>query len=635
MCGIFALINPKGKKVPLDQCRSATALLAHRGPDAHGEWVNGDQDVFLGHRRLSILDLSSRADQPMIGSNAALIYNGEIYNFRALRSELEQHGIRFRSEGDSEVLLYALMVWGIDCLRRLEGMFAFLQWKEDTQEVLLARDFFGIKPLYLCGLPNGSMAVASEMKAFHALHDFTPEIDGDKLPEFLRFRSLAGSSTLLRGVRQVQPGECITIARAEGTTRSRRYFLPLEAIQERDGPLHCTADSFLSVFSPVVDSHLIADVAVGTQFSGGVDSTLVSAVATRESRADLSAFYCNVEDSLFDETPYARRLAAHLNIPLHEISLGPTLFFSDMLDKLSWHYDEPIAHPNSIGIYMVSRCAKGRVKVLLSGESADEFFGGYLWYRFVHAYSALRCLPISLVRDGRLLNISQRGARLLKRQIQKSRKETIDEFIVNATEFLSASEVGALLGDPRAGINSVSPRLQFLPSAQSMDSVTRCQLYDVATYLPALFTRQDKMSMAASIENRVPFCTPRIFSYAMGLSAAQRAGMIHQKAILKKALCSFVPKPLVFRKKWGFALPLGRWFQSETGMQRLNSLGDQSSSLTSYLDGDVVHKYVRAFDGSQESSEVLWVLLALQSWIDNFISGGRNQHMSGPAHEHS
>ncbi|MEW6138978.1 MAG: asparagine synthase (glutamine-hydrolyzing) [Thermodesulfobacteriota bacterium] len=624
MCGIFAMLNPPDRKVDIFACRQATAMLGHRGPDASGEWLSNSSDVYLGHRRLSIIDLSDRSGQPMVGeSGAVLVYNGEVYNFSALRRELEALGCTFRSSGDTEVLLKALEVWGIQCLARFEGMFAFVLWDPRNDQAIAARDFFGIKPLYFTQTRDNALILASEIKSFYAVPEFSPQINEAALPEFLRFRSLCGGQSLLRGVHHLPPGHILRFHRRSGTLSQESFWNPAKAISRGRAP---SASPFESVFRDTIERHLLADVPVGMQFSGGVDSTLISAVAARELGARLSGFHCRVEDKDLDELPYASQLAQVLGMDLHVATLNEHTFFSDLLERLTWHHDEPLTHPNSVGIYLVSRLARGNVTVLLSGEAADEFFAGYGRYPLLLVHDLFH-RPLS-VAAGRTWTVPpfmqgySRAGRLLQ-YVQRNGARTAEEQIVTGPDYMESTHLVELLGDDRALDKSVESRWQLLGPRDGMGVITRAQLFDIQAYLPPLLIRQDKMSMAASVENRVPFVTPSIFSAAMNLPWRNRTGLTSRKPYLKSLLSRYVPPRMVHRRKQGFGIPLAVWLRRGRGLERVKDLSAANSPLRHVLDWKKVSTLVEDFQGNPRHADMLWTLLSLRVWMDLFCSNGK------------
>lgn len=627
MCGIFALFNPKGMKIDRSACRTAVNLMKHRGPDAYGDWTSSDNEVFLGHRRLSIIDLSREADQPMIGADGSvLIFNGEIYNFRDIRRDLQAKGRVFRTTGDTEVLLQALEVWGTDCLTVLEGMFAFVLWSPSGEEALICRDFFGIKPLYVRQSPEGSLAVSSEIKSFCALPGYVSELETKHLPEFLRFRSLCGDSALLRGITQVEPGHIFRFNRIDRRLIRERYWNVSSVIGGESGSKNRTdlETSFLEAFTSTVQRHLIADVPVGSQFSGGVDSSLICSIAKKDLGVDLTGFHCHVPHAGYDETPYAKEAARLLGMNIEVINLSPEVFFSDLLEKLTWHHDEPLAHPNTTGIYLISELAHGKVKVLLSGESADEFFGGYSAYGVLLMKDLLRRRPLVTGFLELILNpwISKfRKGRFLANLMTQSKTHSSDDYILSGTAFMETVNLTNLLGDNEAKEKSLSNRSLVLNTVENTDILSRCQIFDILTYMPALFVRQDKMSMAASIENRVPFATPKVLSMAMALPHSERCTIFRRKSFLRRCLAHYLPRKLVNRKKVGFGLPLAQWFACKSGTERIKSLTESASPLNGVVDMSYVRKLVKDYRGENHQAEIMWILLSLQVWMNQFLKG--------------
>jgi len=620
MCGIFAFFSPPQQRADPAACRRAIDLMSHRGPDAGGEWISPGGEVFLGHRRLSIIDLSTAANQPMLSpAGRVLIYNGEIYNFRQLRGELEGLGIRFRTASDTEVLLAALEQWGPAALGRLRGMFALVLWDPAARRALLARDPFGIKPLYLWQGPGGELAAASEIKAFYALPSFAPELDAASLPEYLRFRSLSRQRTLLQGVRKLPPASYAWFQPGGGVKPQRYWDLSAGLDPElARADLAANTERFVELFRQTVEAHLIADVPVGAQFSGGVDSSLVSAVARRDLGADLAGFFCRVAQEGFDESPFAEAMAQALGMRLHRSELSAGVLFSELLDRLTWHQDDPLTHPNSMGIFLLSRLAKGRVKVLLSGETADEIFAGYDAHRRLLAFARLAGVPDALLAPARSLCRLSPRLRSVGLLLQERLGNDLDGLTLTRRQYLDGPALEQLLG-PGADPASLAGRRAELAPHAGLDPLTRFQLYDVAVYLPPIMERQDKMSMAASIETRVPFADVQVGRFALGLPPGQRATVKRGKVILKQALARYAPPETVERRKAGFGIPLALWLDSELGRERLRGLRRPGSALASFLDPARLRPLLDApRDGAR--ADVLWSLIALEAWARLFLS---------------
>lgn len=629
MCGIFAVINPRGEPVDLRACRRGTDMQKHRGPDASGEWVSSGRDLFLGHRRLSIIDLTDDSAQPMRGSSGKiLVYNGEIYNFTAVRGELESAGCAFKSSGDTEVLLQALETWGIDGLLKLEGMFAAVLWDPSEEEALIVRDFLGIKPLYVLRMKNRGLAVSSEIKSFYALPDFRPEVDTELLPEYLRFRCISGDRTLLKDVLEVPPGHVLRFRRGTGDLISCTYWDPSWVFNEREKPIRAADEKnrFRQLFTETVGRHLIADVPVGMQFSGGVDSSLISAVTAIDLETHLNGFHCRIPEPALDESPFAEEIARILGMQVQTVELSHETLFSDLLEKLTWHLDEPVMHPNSMGIYLISKLAFGRVKVLLSGEAADEFFAGYARYPLLLLQDLMRRRPLYRKALGTALRLpAGAGGRIetVRKVIKRSSEIDPNRQIVTGLAFMDTVLMENLLGESDLDAKSAGRRWSFLNADGELDLVTRCRLFDIKTYLPPLFQRQDKMSMAASIENRVPFATPGMLAAALGLPPGMCAGLTRRKEFLKSYLQRYLPRRLVRRQKGGFGIPLHRWFTRPEGLDRMGSLLSASSPLSSIMDRRQVGDLVSGFDGTMSAADNLWTLLSLKVWMEVFCNRSR------------
>jgi len=619
MCGIFAFFSPPGQSADAGACNQATALLSHRGPDADGQWTSPDHEVFLGHRRLSIIDLSAAANQPMLSPQGkVLVYNGEIYNFRELRGELEGAGAAFTTSSDTEVLLKALEQWGPEALTRLRGMFSLVLWDPAQRRALLARDPFGIKPLYLWQGPRGELAAASELKAFYALPSFVPELNRDSLPEYLRFRSLSRQRTLLSGVSKLPPASYAWFepgGKIEPQVYWRLADCPNPA--EASAGLAENTERFVELFRQTVQAHLIADVPVGAQFSGGVDSSLVSAVAMKDLGADFAGFFCRVAQEGFDETPFAEAIAHALGMRLHRSELNAGGLFSELLDRLTWHQDDPLTHPNSMGIFLLSALAKGKVKVLLSGETADEIFAGYDAHRRLLAFARLAGVPDALLAPARALCRLSPRLRSMGLLLEERLGTDLDSLTLTRRQYLDGAALEVLLG-PGADAASLAGRQAELASLAGRDPLTRFQLYDVAVYLPPIMERQDKMSMAASIETRVPFADVQVGRFALGLPPEQRATVKRGKVILKEALARYVPLDTVERRKAGFGIPMVQWLQSEAGQERQRGLRGPGSALADILDPERLQPLLTPPDTPLQA-DVLWSLIALDAWSRLFL----------------
>ena len=465
MCGICGIIQPAISEPEFGAMRRA---LRHRGPDADGQYFHGP--VALGHQRLKIIDLSEAARQPMTNEDGTLVivFNGEIYNFQPLRAELEQHGHKFRSRSDTEVIVHGYEQWGAQCVERFNGMFAFAIHDQKRREVFLARDPLGIKPLYYYATA-GAFLFASEIKAFLNCAAFKRELNEDALNEYLLYRSLAGNTTLFRNVHCVRPGHWLRV-REDLTFTEQQYW---DVRFDGEPP----AD-VLAKLTESVALQEISDVPIGAQLSGGTDSSLVTALMAQRAKSPIKTFSVGFPETEYSELAYAKIAAEHLRTDHHEILVRHEQF-SDALDDLTWQQDEPLTHANSAGIYWLCREAKPIVTVLLTGEGADETFAGYYRYEWLRKsmlakrwlFPAAPFLPANS-RDHRL--------RRLRNALTNSPQDLIVTSTANGLPAFSAHVDPAPVIAKRAGI---------LAPTQSQDWLTQALYYDLKTYLPPILRR--------------------------------------------------------------------------------------------------------------------------------------------------
>ncbi len=581
MCGLAGFVNLDGAPADANVISAMTRLLAHRGPDDRGQLLfslrgRDGADSAFGFHRLAILDLSERGHQPMANEagTIVLVYNGEVYNAFEYRSELEAAGYRFRSHSDAEVLLYLYERYGIDgMLERLNGMFAFAIADLRTHEVHLARDHFGIKPLYWARAGN-AVLFASEAKAFLAHPAFTPRINGGYLDEQLAFRYVHGEGSLLEGVYQVRPGHRVRIT-PEDVRATTYWSIPEHApapISAEDA-----AERLDSLMRAGVKSQLLSDVSLGCQLSGGVDSSLVSAYASA-AHGGLHAFSIVFDDPKFSEAPWIAEAAGAAGLTSH-CHLFDEDAFLEPLDRAAWHMDQPISHPNSLGIWMLARQARDHATVLLSGEGADEVFGGY----------------------SRFLKASQLSAR---------------DFIAT-TLFQPASKLARLR--PESDLDTVIERRLALFEDAAGDPLSRCIKYEMQTFLVDVLLRQDKMTMAHGVENRVPFLDRAVVEFARTLPAGILAGAGEPKAIVKAVARRYFGEAFVSRPKAAFNLPLSQYFRGgrfTTLMEERVLPGIRQRGLVSE---PVVRALWKRSLSAPALTEVAWIPVALELWAQLFV----------------
>ncbi|HKQ30930.1 MAG TPA: asparagine synthase (glutamine-hydrolyzing), partial [Burkholderiales bacterium] len=560
MCGIVGILNfdPRAS-VEEERLRRMRDVLRHRGPDAEGLMISGN--VGLGHRRLSIIDLAG-GRQPMCNRARSvwLTFNGEIYNFKALRADLEAGGCVFGTNSDTEVLLRAYEVWGEACVERLRGMFAFAIWDEQRQTLFLARDRLGIKPLYYAVSDDGIL-FASEIKGILA-GGARPSFNTDILPEYLATRFSAGPRTFYRGIMKLLPGHTLSWSRVDGLRINQYWQLPDE-IDGAPSSFDRCAREVRALLDDAVQSHLMSDVPLGVFLSGGIDSTGLAALMASKVKEPIRTFSVGFDDPAFNELPYARMAADSIGAIHREVVLMASEFF-DALPKLIWHEDEPIAFPSSVPLYFVSQLARETVKVVMTGEGADELFLGYNRYR-VTAWNE----RIGRAYWGTVPNPMRAGIRALLHRLPPAwRRYPERSFLALSPDprglfYENFAVFPARLREQLLGEQASDPYAESLRYYQQGPTGTleRMGHADLQTYLVELLMKQDQMSMAASIESRVPFLDHVLVERVAAMPARYKIQGWQTKAVLRAALKDLVPKPIMTRKKMGFPVPLSQWFR--------------------------------------------------------------------------
>lgn len=588
MCGISGSFDPRGNVRHAELVRMADAQ-AHRGPDGRGVWIAPDARLGLSHVRLSIVDLSTQAAQPMTTADggATLCFNGEIYNHADLRAELEAQGVRFVTDhSDTEVLLQALRHWGIEAtLERLNGMFAYAYTDRATQRLWLVRDRLGIKPLYHAALPGGGLAFASEAKALFAHPALDARLDHRSFRHYLSFRAVPAPATLFEGVRQLGAGELLELDLASGALRQRRWWDVLDSAQSPPPTEAAAHDRLEELLGASVDLRSTADVPVGLFLSGGVDSAyLLECLAERRERP--STFTLTYPDQAeYDEGAQALSRARAARADHHEVALDST-DYGQALARVAWHQDEPIAAPVCTSVYMLSRAARrANVPVILAGEGADELFVGYRsWIRLRDAERLNQRVP---ELPGRLL---RRGAHAVcspflswlapEREVLRRAARGEPLFQGGALDFGEAAKaqligpaVGARDADTYAEV--IAPlRADFVARRDAEDLTAWMSYVDLRFRLPQLMLpRLDKMGMAFGIEGRVPFLDHRIAEFTLGLPPKWRGGVGQEpKALFKRVAERKLPRAFVRATKRGFRAPVKEWKGGPFGGRALPAL---------------------------------------------------------------
>ena len=601
------------EQASLEYVRRMGRFLMHRGPDAWGEFAG--PGIGLGHARLSILDLEGGA-QPMISDDgaAAVVFNGEIYNYRALWRELESKGRRFQTDhSDTEVILNGYREWGEEVFERLEGMFAVAIWDAAMRRLVLARDRAGIKPLYYAHLSGGGFVFASEPKAILRSGLIEPSLDTAALPEYFTHRAVAAPRTLWRGVSKL-PSAHILRWSERAPSIVRRYWSPVPAGVARLG-IADAAEAVENELSQAVESHLNADVPVGIYLSGGIDSSLVAALAAPRARPH--AFTIGV-DGAFDESAFAAETARRFGLPHHVLHLGPGAFAA-ALDDWSYFNDDPISDPSALALLLLSRAARQEgMKVMLSGEGADELFCGYSSYIRYQAVSAVRRIPLA-ARALRLAPFLLDG-RTLEYLAQSGEPQ-----FAGTAHVTTAHMRRQIFGDAHAEVSTA--RLE----AEGVSPLRRALLFDQTVRLPNdVLARTDRATMAAGVEARVPFLDRRVIEAANALHDAccLRPFSLETKRVLKLILLRYLPHRMVYRRKIGFDLPIAGWLRKEFRPMAEAHLSDK---LIPAMDYSFWARLYAAHRAGQNRSAPLWAWLVLERWYRRWVIGGAEEPGGSPA----
>ncbi|MBX3703156.1 MAG: asparagine synthase (glutamine-hydrolyzing) [Steroidobacteraceae bacterium] len=611
MCGITGihLRNANCDPAVLTRMRD---VLAHRGPDDADNFVEGP--LGLGHRRLSIIDLGT-GHQPMATADGryTIVFNGEIYNYRELRRELETRGAHFHTQSDTEVILALQAMDGDAGVARLNGIFTYAIWDRERRRLLLARDRAGIKPLYYAQTADG-FVFGSEIKALFESGLIRPSPDTRHVAEYLVFRHVAGPENLFSGVLSLPPGH--TLAVTEGRASPPQAYWRLDDLPKPfAGDYGAAVETLDAALSDAVRRQMVADVPLGTFCSGGIDSSLVTALAARHAGAAVNTYSVGFAEQGWDESGFARMAAEHCRTRHHEIRVDEAQF-AELLPKLIWHHDLPLNFANSVHIYAVSELARRDVKVVLTGEGADELFGGYPRYYIPRLAAGLDRLPAALRAPIAALARALPDHRLRKLGAV-ARLAPEDRLLFNATNVGLETVRSALQQAYAPG--DWHFRRQSIERAQRLwrDPFSAMSQLDFETYLLSILNRQDKMSMATSLESRVPFLDNEIIDLARSLPPVFKQTLRHRKRVLKDVARRYLPAAIVDRRKSGFGVPLALWMRGDGPVSRLLDRVASSTRLRGLLPGIGLAALVSEHRaGAADHSEFLWGALNLGLWLE-------------------
>jgi asparagine synthase (glutamine-hydrolysing) len=646
MCGIAGAFGweEAARAAALDGDRRM--VLSHRGPDSFGSW--GENGISLLHWRLAIIDLSPAGNQPMLSADGRLVlcYNGEVYNFQQLRAEIEQrwNGMRrWRGRSDTEVIVEGFALWGPDFLSRLNGMFALAVYDREVRKLYLARDRAGIKPLYLWQ-GNGVVLFASEAKLFFRMPPFAPGIDVNGVAAFFTYGHCYGESHVLEGVRQLEPGEVLTFHQSRPTSPS------LVAVSSRSRPQaqwrpvsrddSSAAAELRRVLSAAVARQLVADVPVGVLLSGGVDSSILTALTARllgpEKTMAFTLGYPGMGPD-YDEIDHARRVAKHLGVQHHVYEASESDLIQE-LERLVWHYDEPFADAAALNVFLLSRMIRSRATVALAGEGSDELFGGYRRYQFEKAIRALGPLGrnlCGLARAARLTGVGwmprrvQVVLRAMARRGAAARYSSYLESEIPIETILKPEWQG------RAGV--AASILDGYPDELGEGTVSRLCLVDQQFWLPGTYLeKSDKGGMAHSLEVRVPYLDDEVLDFANTLPDHQRIRGRSRKWLLKKAFEDLVPAGVFHRFKRGFGVPVSRWLRNELREYYVDQVLSPTACVNRYLQMPRLEVFFREhLRGAHDYSGLLWKCLVLEIWLRHFERGFQRPGPPQPRHSNT
>jgi len=637
MCGICGFVNLDGQPLDAAVGQRMMDLLWHRGPDGSGSLVLQEPSaprapsIFLGHRRLKIIDLSDDARQPLPNEDETVwvIFNGEIYNFRELRHELQQRGHTFRSRSDTETIVHAYEEYGDDCVARLDGMFAVAIWDARRGRLLLARDRSGKKPLFYT-FDGTRLTFASEIKAILICPWVDRRIAVEHVPEFLTFGYVPTPRTLYQGIFQVPPASYV-VSDSAGLAGPFRYWrLSFSPAPNGHGlPISEAAQRVRALLTEAVKRRLISDVPLGALLSGGLDSSIVVGLMAQLLQEPVRTFTIGSADDLsFDERPYARMAAQHFKTEHTEFVVKTDAIA--LMEQLLWHHDQPYGDSSAIPSYMVSKLAREQVTVVLNGDGGDELFAGY--DRFLGALVA-NWVPRWLTPVGRAIACSlprQQGYYSVRRRLERFLEDadaSPEERFLGWISYFNLPRLRDLLRPELMEIMQAEPWhagfTHWYAEAKELPLLHRLLQVNFMTYLPDdLHVKMDRVSMANGLETRSPMLDTALMEFVASLPPHMKVHRTQMKYILKLAFQDLLPPALLHRKKHGFGVPLGHWFRHQLRSYVAEMLLTPSARLRIYFNQDVVGTLFREHvEGVRSHWDRLWVLLTFEIWLRMFENG--------------
>jgi asparagine synthase (glutamine-hydrolysing) len=631
MCGIAGFVgkeNFRGEHESMLVLDRMCRRIAHRGPDDQGMMVS--DRVALGMRRLAIIDLAG-GQQPMSGCADAvtIVFNGEIYNYRELQRELKGRGHQFKTHSDTETILHAYEEYGPQCVDRLRGMFAFALWDTRKQELFIARDRAGKKPLYYTLTSRGTLIFGSELKSLREHPEFRGEMSAEALDAYLTFGYVPDPLTIFNNVHKLPPGHHLTFG--SGRVCVKQYWdFPYSEPQSKpfQNEEECI-EELRGLLDEAVRLRLVADVPLGAFLSGGVDSSTVVGLMAQHSSQPVKTFSIGFHEDSYNELKYARVAAKQFGTEHHEFVVTPDI--CDIVDELAWHFDEPFADSSAIPTYMVSKLAREFVTVVLSGDGGDELFGGYTRYAVDRKRSGFGRWPRSLRRGlmqplGRNLPHGAWG----RNYLYVMAFEPLDRYIEDISIFTRLNKPALYTSDFRERLGATEAASRFREYAQlsrSGDALDPLLYLDSKTYLPAdILTKVDRMSMAASLEVRVPLLDHKLIEFVCTrIPASMKMKGLETKHIFKRAMREIVPVEILNRPKQGFGVPIDQWINDQLRDRVRGTLTEPRTQQRGYIEPRYVNLLLDEHErGRRDHATELWALFMLELWQRTFVdsSGG-------------
>ena len=630
MCGICGVFySDRTRRVNRDALVAMNQQIVHRGPDDDGFFI--EENVGLAMRRLSIIDIQT-GHQPLSNEDGSvwIVFNGEIYNHQDLREDLQSRGHSYRTKSDTETIVHLYEEYGSNCVEHLRGMFAFAIWDRSKRCLFIARDRLGIKPLYY-RYDGNRLLFGSEIKAVLACPGVKPEFNRGTLAEYLAFGYIAGAESMYAGIRKLMPGHILTLDECGQLLTTSYWDLEVKA-DDGNQPREHYVRRYREQLEECVSSHLMSDVPLGVFLSGGLDSSSVAALTTRIRKEPIETFAVGYGEEAYSELPYARTVAEHLKSRHHEVHLSRDEFFQ-ILPRLIWHEDEPIVWPSSVALYFVARLARERVTVVLTGEGSDETLGGYSRYpwtllnsRLDSVYRALTPAVLRRVlREGiSAFPLSADSKRKLEHTFLWRDSAAWPSFYFdNFYSAFSAAEQDDLLtpeakqmaGDAYAG------SMKYW-NHSSGNLLHRLLYADIKTYLVELLMKQDQMSMAASIESRVPFLDHSLVEFTASIPAKYATRGMAGKCILKAAVQDLLPNSIVHRQKMGFPTPWAYWLAGPQLEDLEHLLVEPRTLQRGLFRGEIVKRlFAEHRAGSRDHGNRIWRLLNFELWLRVCVDG--------------